>query len=53
MSEEFNVQTAQQDAPEPKINIRELLDRYLAQKVISHFQSMQPLVDFLNKAIDA
>ena len=29
MSEEFNVQTAQQDAPEPKINIRELIDRYL------------------------
>ena len=31
----------------------ELLDRHLAQKVISHFQSMKPLVDFLNKAIDA
>jgi uncharacterized protein (DUF2461 family) len=31
----------------------ELLDRHLAQKVISHFQSMKSLVDFLNKAIDA
>jgi hypothetical protein len=31
----------------------ELLDRQLAQKVISSFQSMKPLVDFLNKAIDA
>ena len=29
MSEDFNAQQAQTDAPEPKINIRELLDRYL------------------------
>ena len=29
MSEDFNVQQAQMDAPEPKINIRELIDRYL------------------------
>jgi uncharacterized protein (TIGR02453 family) len=30
----------------------ELLDRHLIQKVISHFKSMKPLIDFLNKSID-
>ena len=31
----------------------ELLDDQLTRKVIAHFQAMKPLVDFLNRAIDA
>jgi uncharacterized protein (TIGR02453 family) len=31
----------------------ELMDKHLIQKVISHFQDMKPLIDFLNRAIDS
>lgn len=35
------------------IEDKELLDEQLIPKVISHFEAMKPLVDFLNRAIDA
>jgi uncharacterized protein (TIGR02453 family) len=31
----------------------EVLDNHLIKKVISHFQAMKPLIDFLNRAIEA
>ena len=35
------------------IEDKELLDEKLIPKVISHFEAMKPLVDFLNRAIDS
>lgn len=35
-----------------QVKDKELTDKQLANKVVDHFETMKPLVDFLNKAID-